>query len=258
MSNNYTLGRGQLHFGQFAPGTQEPRGERYFGNTPDLGYNAEEETLDHYSSDDGIRRKDESVSLQVDYAGSFTTDNISVENLAMFFLGESSIQTTTSGTVTDEAHNAVEQGFTYQLGTNATNPAGVRSVSAVVVTDDSGTPVTFDLTDDYTVDLELGRVTIVKGGAITDGTNLLISYSVAATSRERVVSKGTTVEGALRFISKNPVGKQIDHFMPWVKIRADGDFTIKGDEWQTLPFSIEILSKTGLEAIYMDGRPYTP
>ena len=33
---NFTLGRGQLHFGQFKDGTQAPQGERYFGNTPDL------------------------------------------------------------------------------------------------------------------------------------------------------------------------------------------------------------------------------
>lgn len=255
MDNNYTLGRGELYFGQFAPGTQTPQGELYFGNTPELAFAAEQETLDHYNSDEGIRQKDESVILQQDYMGNFITDNISPENLALFFLGESSTITDAGSTVTDEEHDSVAPGRTYQLGTSAAMPAGVRKVSAVTVTDDAGTPQTFTVTDDYTVDLDLGRVYIVPGGAITQGTNLLISYTVDASSRSKIVSKGKAIEGALRYISKNPAGDNIDYFMPYVKVYPNGDFTLKGDEWQQLPFNIEILKKGTLEAVYMDGRP---
>ena len=257
MSNNYTLGRGEVHFGQFKTGTQTPRGERYFGNTPELSYSAEQETLDHFNSDRGVRTKDESIPLQIDYSGSFITDNISPENLAAFFMGNATVLTDAGATVTAEVHNDVEQGLTYQLGTSTNNPSGVRKVSAVAVKDDATpTPATYVAGTDYTVDLDLGRVTIVEGGAITDGTNLRIDYTITASSRDLIVSKSTVVEGSLRFIAYNPAGKQIDYFMPWVKITPNGDFALKGDEWQQLPFTLEILKKGNLEAVYMDGRAY--
>lgn len=259
MSNNYTLGRGEVHFGQFRPGTQVPRPERYFGNTPELGFTAEQENLDHYSSDRGVRIKDQSVLLQLDYAGSFITDNISPANVAAFFLGEALVTSVTSSTVTAEAHNDVEVGTSIQLGTTTASPSGARNVTSVVVKDDTTpTAVTYVAGTDYVVDLTLARVTILEGGAITDGTNLRIDYSISASTRNRVISKSDTIEGSLRFIAYNPAGENFDYFMPWVKLTPNGDFQLKGDEWQQLPFSLEILKKGSLESIYIDGRPYTP
>lgn len=253
MSGNYTLGRGELFFGQFAPGTQNPRGELFLGNCPELSFTAEQETLDHYSSTRGVRIKDESVLLQLDYSGSFVTDNISPENLAMFFLGESLTSTTTSTPVTGEALNGVEKGRTYQLGTSSTAPAGVRKVSSVVVKKGATTLV---LNTDYSLDAALGRVTILAGSVtVSNGDDLTVDYTIDASTRDRVISKSSTIEGSLRFIASNPAGKNIDYFMPWVKITPNGDFSIIGDEWQQLGFSLEILKKGTLEAVYMDGRP---
>ena len=82
--------------------------------------------------------------------------------------------------------------------------------------------------------------------------------AVEASTRDRVISRGQTVEGSLRYLANNPAGANIDYFMPWVKITPNGDFSLKGDEWQTVPFNIEILKKGDLEAIYVDGRPYNP
>jgi hypothetical protein len=255
-SNNYTLGRGKVFFGQYKPNTQIPRGERYFGNTPELGYSAEQENLDHYSSDEGVRVKDESVLLQLDYAGSFMTDNVSFENLAIFFLGESLTKTVASSTIAAEGHAGVEKGLSYQLGTTAANPAGARMVSAVTVKPTTGTAYVLD--EDYTVDLTLGRVTILETGAIPNQSDIVVGYTIDAHSIDQTVSKSKTIEGSMRYISSNPAGQQIDYFMPWVKITPNGDFALKGDEWQSLPFNLEILKKGTQEAIYMNGRPYTP
>ncbi|MCQ4311689.1 hypothetical protein NAV33_07245 [Pseudomonas stutzeri] len=256
MKQNYTLGRGQIQFGQFKPGTQIPRGERYFGNTPEFGISAEQENLDHYSSDEGVRKKDESVLLQLDYTGSLTTDHISPENMAIFFLGEASKVTTVAATAVEFSFDEIEQGLSYQLGTSDATPSGVRKVANVTFT---GTGATAEAGVDYTVDLELGRITVLEGSEVlTNGTTLAGTYDVEGSTRDRVVSKATTVEGALRFIAKNPAGDQRDYYMPWVKITPNGDFALKSDEWQTLPYTLEILKKGDLEAIYVDGRPYTP
>lgn len=252
---NYTLGRGEIHFAQFKPNTQTPAGERYFGNTPELSYTAEQENLDHYSSDRGVRVKDQSVLLQLDYSGVLTTDHISPENLAIFFLGESMVTTVAAATAQTDTFEDVEVGYSYQLGTTDLTPAGARLVSNVVVEKGAATLVAGT---DYVLDAELGRITVLEGGAIVNGDDIEVTFDIGAHSRDRIISRSNTIEGALRFIARNPAGKNIDYFMPWVKITPNGDFQIKADEWQTLPFTLEILKKGSLEAIYMDGRPYAP
>lgn len=256
MSNNYTLGRGELHFGQFRTGTQVPRGERYLGNSPELGFNAEQENLDHYNSDRGVRIKDESVILQLDYAGSFITDNISPENLAMFFLGESLLETTTALTGETDTFTDVELGLTYQLGASTASPGGVRDVENAALTV-GATPLVAGT--DYVIDEALGRITLLETATnVVDTDQVDVTYDVKASTRQRIISKSDTIEGSLRFIAYNPAGKDIDYFMPWVKITPSGDFQLKGDEWQQLPFDLEVLKKGSLESIYMDGRAYTP
>lgn len=252
--NNYTLGRGEVHFGQFKPTTQIPRGERYLGNTPELGFTAEQENLDHYSSDRGVRIKDESVLLQLDYAGSFITDNVSPDNIAAFFLGDALTTTVVAATGVAFTLSDIEQGLSYQLGTTDSTPSGARKISAFTIT----TPPACVAGVDYVVDLELGRVTVLEGSTkLTEGLASVIgTYNVEASTRNRVISKANTIEGSLRYIAKNPAGDNIDYFMPWVKLTPNGDFQLKGDEWQQLPFTLEILKKGSLESIYMDGRPY--
>lgn len=257
--NNYTLGRGELHFAMFRAGTTTPGGERYLGNSPELSYSATQETLDHYNSDRGVRVKDASVTLQQDYAGALSLDDIDMKNLAMFFLGDSSLLTVATRTVTAEPVNGVEIGLSYQLGTSASDPAGVRMVSAVTLAN-ATTPANVPVAGvDYVADLLRGRITVLEGATkIADGDNLTADYTVDPSTREQVISKSKTIEGSLRYLANNPAGKNIDYFMPRVKLTPNGDFNLKGDDWQVLPFTIEILKKGALEAIYADGQPYNP
>src|SRR5690242_11248499 len=95
LTKNYTLGRGKLYFAKFLTGTQNTNGERYIGNTPALGLKFDATMLDHYDSDQGIKEKDDSITLQVNREGSFTTDNVSPENLALLFFGSTDVLTVT-------------------------------------------------------------------------------------------------------------------------------------------------------------------
>jgi hypothetical protein len=261
MAKNLTLGRGELWFAQYLAGTQTPGGERYIGNSPEFNATIETENLDHFDSDHGVNEKDESIPLSTNRTGSFITDNIDPKNVALFFFGESEIFSVAGATVTDEPINAVSPGLTYQLGQTSTNPSGARMLSgttAPVVTDDAGTPVTFVAGTDYNIDLTLGRLTVLEGGGIGEGDNLQVTYTTLASSRERIISGSQAISGALRYIAFNPAGPQLDWYMPYVKISPNGDYALKGDEWQQIPFSIEILKKVGFEALYIDGRAYTP
>jgi hypothetical protein len=256
---NYTLGRGELYFNKFKPGTQVGMGERYIGNTPAATINVQSDNLDHYNSDRGVKEKDASVVLQTNRTGSFTTDHIAPENLALFFFGSVNALTVAAATALAISFDAVHVGYFYQLGESAAHPTGDRNVTNVVLTDDkTPTPTPLVLGTDYMLNAELGRIEILDGPNIVDGTtNIRGTYDVQASTRELIMSGTTPVEGSLRYIAQNPVGRKIDYFMPWVKLSPNGDFALKGDEWQQIPFNIEILRRTGYEAIYADGRALT-
>lgn len=258
-SENYTLGRGELRFDKFAPGTRNKTGERYLGNTPELNLTTESENLDHFNSDRGVRYKDKSIVLEKTDSGSFIADEISDDNVALWFLGEVSViaQAAQASLVQVIPANRVKPGTYIQLGESQANPTGARNITVTSVTDGAGTPVPYTVMDDYTVDPELGQLYIVPGGAI-DGTEAFtVNYSTAASTRSQVavIGDGTTVEGALRFVSFNPTGPRRDYHWPYVQLRADGDMALKGDEWQQLSFAFDILKLDGYATVYIDGRP---
>jgi hypothetical protein len=257
MANNYTLGRGKLFFARFATGTRTPLGERYIGNTPEFSLTIENEELEHFSSDAGINEKDDSIALSVTRSGSLTTDNIVPDNVALFFFGEAGRVVEAGGVITNESHPEVQQGLYYQLGMSDARPSGARGIlntGITVVSDDSAGTV-FTAVDDYTIDLVTGRLYIVPGGAIADDTSLLVGYTIRSSTRDRVLSGGTPVEGALRYVADNPKGDNQDYYMPFVQIAPNGDYALKAEEWQQIPFTIEVLKLTDREAIYLDGRP---
>lgn len=256
-SENYTLGRGELHFDKFAPGTFNKTGERYLGNTPELNRTTESENLDHFNSDRGIRVKDKSIVLEKNDSGTFIADEISDENVALWFLGTQNViaQSATASIVENIPANRLKPGTYIQLGESQANPTGNRNVTMTSVTSDPVGTTFVGLTD-YTVDAELGRLYIVPGGAIDGTTPLIVTYATAASTRTQiVVGEGTTIEGALRFISYNPTGPRRDYYWPYVQLRADGDFAMKGDEWQQLSFAFDILKREGYASEYIDGRP---
>lgn len=257
---NYTLGRGRVFFDRFAPNvvvgaTTRGEGERYIGNTPEFTLTSESEELDHYDSDAGVRVKDASVQLSLDRSGSFTADSIDRENLALFFLGDAA--TLTQSSATGQIENlTVKRGMFYQLGVTPSNPSGVRKVTVTLITDDAGTPVTIAASGNYEVDEDRGRIYILPAAAaIADGDIIIVTYNVAASTREQVVSKTQSIYGAIRFVANNPKGPNRDYYFPYVKLSPDGDYNLKGDEWQQMGFTMEILKKSSnVESTYIDGQ----
>lgn len=256
MEQNYTLGRGKLHFARFKPGTRIPEGFRYIGNSPEFNMTIENETLDHFSSDGGIREKDDSVPLETTRTASLTTDNINPENVALFFFGTSSILTVAAATGLTETFEGVKAGLSYQLGITPTTPAGVRGIDPATFKAEVG-GVALVLNTDYTLDPDTGRLVLVETSTkFTGDVDVDAEYDLVASKRERVISGSQPVEGALFYEANNPKGKNFDYMMPYVRVTPNGDYALKGDEWQTIPLNIEILKPTQGEAIYLDGRPF--
>lgn len=259
---NYVLGRGRVFFDRFADNiavtaTTRGEGERYLGNTPTVSTTSSSEKYDHYDSESGIKTKDLSVTLSVTRTGTFECDNISKENLALYFSGTSSILNQAAATGTVETIIGCSPDRFYQLGVSPTLPSGVRKVSNVVVKKGVGFTTTVTQAGNYEVDEATGRVFILATSPdIPANTSLQFTYDVATSTREVVISKNQSVYGALRFVAANPVGVNRDIYMPYVSIAPDGDYSLKGDEVQKVGFSFEILKKAdSIEGIYVDGRP---
>ena len=375
---NYTLGRGKVKISRFKPGTQVPAGFLYIGNTPQFSLTIESEDLAHTSSDEGVREQDDSVTLEITRTGSFTTDNISPANVALFFFGDTQTVAVAAATGVTYTIEGVEPGLEYFVGATLVNPVGVKgidpadfvvgtaggtkasgtitigdlplandtntvgsvvytwktgavaaanevligadeaasaanlaaainagaglgvtygtgtvanpdvtaSVAAAVVTvlakaagtggnaivleetgagttvsgatltGGSGTPAEYTLGTDYNMNFDTGLLEIIYGGAIPSGEDLEITYSARANSRSRVISGNAAVEGALIYEANNPKGRNFDYYMGYVQIRPNGDYELKGDEWQSIPFNLSILKpNAGGAAILMDGRP---
>lgn len=259
-SLNLTLGKGKLYFGEFASGTQTPKGERFIGNCLTIAINAEVEELDHISSTDGRKKKDFSAVTGVDRKGNIVTDNMGLDNVGVYALGLVETVTVTSATGSTSVFTGVSPGLGYQLGVTTAKPEGVRKVASVVVTNGLAglSAVTYAVNTDYTVDADRGRITVVAGGAIAEASNLSVTYNVTAHTVRRVVAGGTQKEGSLRFISANPDGPVTDYFFPWVKLGPNGDLNlISESEWATIPLSIEVFEKDGIAPWVATGQPVT-
>ena len=268
-TQKYTLGRGEVFFNKFKPGTNIGEGERYLGNTPEYSLTNEVETLDHFNSDRGLREKDESVLLEISSSGSMNCDNISGENVALFFLGNLLTKSSTSVTAQKEVFTSWKRGLTLQLGTTDATPTGVRKVSNVKV-GKAAKAATLNLTSDisaipgvtivdaagnYEVDLDLGRLYLEPTSTEINGDiKLVVQFDVAAQSREMVISSNDVVQGSLRFVSHNAKGENKDYFFPKVTLSPDGDYNLKGDDWQSMGFTFEALKLQGRERVYIDIR----
>lgn len=251
---NLVLGRGRVYVDRYDE-AGNLTGEVYIGNTPSLSMTGDEETLEHVSSDEGLREVDEEIALSQSDQISFTTDDIQPFNLAMFFRGVD--ETFAQAAVAAVAENVVVQrGRWYQLGTDDNNPTGKRALTLTSVTDNAGPPVAIpNAAANYTFDGDLGRI-FIKADApdIEDGDTVIVTFDVEASSRSVIISRADQVMAAVRFISANPHGAQRDHYWPKVRLAPDGDYELKGDDWQEIGFQGTVLTKTGLQRHYADGR----
>jgi len=253
-NNEYQIPRGKVFFDPF-DANDALTGERYIGNCPGITINIASEKSDHYNSEGGLREKDASILVQVDRTGTLNCDNMSLANLQLFLSGTQEIVTQASTPVANEAHT-VQQGRYYQLGQSVSNPAGVRNIGSVVVTNTAGT-TTYVAGTDYNIDTTMGRIQILTG-AIIDDQIIHVDYTPTATTWDRVKT-GSTAElyGALRIVADNASGDNRDFYMPKVSLTPNGELPIvaEGIEFASMAFSLEVLKPANAEAIYVDGRP---
>jgi hypothetical protein len=113
----YTLGKGILSIGDW-DGTTPPTAGEYVdvGNCPSFEVEVTEESLDHYSSREGTRKKDKSVIIETGYTATFTLDEMSVKNLQIY------LKATLQGSNVLLANTSLEKEYALKFVSN--NPAG--------------------------------------------------------------------------------------------------------------------------------------
>ncbi len=247
---DYVLGKGIIYFDRVIAGVYE--GERDLGNTPGFSVAASTEKSEHYSSRGGLRQKDRDITTSIDRTATLSCDDMRLENLALFIAGDISTVTQAGTPVTDEAIT-VNKGRFYQLGVTTGNPTGVRNVSSVVVTNAAGS-TTYVLNTDYELDAALARIYIIPGGAIANAASILVDYTPAANTRQRIATSSTPVRGRLRYIADNPEGANKDLFAPDVSLSPSGEAQLISDDWASMSFDVGFNQVNGV-SVYIDGRP---
>lgn len=115
-TGNYMLGKGVLKFDRF-DSDGLPTGIRDLGNCPNFSLTPTVETLDHFSSREGLKKKDLSVTLSAGLTAKFTLEEYDKQNLAMALLGE------VSGHVVNLMRVSQVRGTLYFYGDPGAGPA---------------------------------------------------------------------------------------------------------------------------------------
>lgn len=253
MEPNYVLGRGRLFFERFAEGQTTPTGqERYLGATSALTTTRNEQTLDHMNLEGGRKRIDRTATLQEDNNGAFTTDDISRENVALWLGGSGTDVVVAPGVGVVDTFEGVQRGTYLQLGISAASPSGARNVTNVVV-EVAGAPVA--AADNFEIDLALGRIYILPTSAgIADDADVEVTFDVVGGTEHVIIPNGARVEGALRFVADNEEGENQDRYWPHVRLTADGEHSLKGDDWQTMSFNFTSLTRQGQAPVVVTAR----
>lgn len=113
-TGNYYLGKGVLKFNRL-DSDGLPEGLRDLGNAPNFSIQPVVETLDHFSSREGIKTKDLSIDTMVGATVKFTLDEYDKDNLALALLG------TLAGNV---IHGLVSRNLTGELRFFGSNEVG--------------------------------------------------------------------------------------------------------------------------------------
>lgn len=230
--NNILLGRGKIYFDRFdALGAKT--GELFLGNCPTFEITPSPEEIKKYSSATKAADLIASDVLRTSLGLRIVGDEFSKENLAMALFGDTSVIPAAAGTLS-EYFTPVLQGRYYGLLH--------RPIISCAVMDYSSDPV-YVLNVDYKVDMVSGRVYIIEGGGIADGTGIQVFYQWNHADIPIVRGMNqTSVKGFLRFIGDPGRGPKYECLIWRASLRSDGAIGFISDEYASFTLTGDIES----------------
>jgi hypothetical protein len=242
-TKDYSLGRGTLYIAKLNTSTGLPNADGYrdVGNVPDFSISINIEELLHQSSRQGLKVTDKRVVTSQTMNISLSLDELSSENMALFFSGDT-LESVTNPAVAGFSSVALTTDVALGRWYDIVNGSGVRCVDldASKVAVKGGASGTTALTEgaDYTLDLKMGRIfTLAVPATLIAGDNLnvvLTADAGAAATLDQVLSLTKSSEQlVLKFISENPANddEQVEFQFHSATLSAEGDFSLIGDDW---------------------------
>lgn len=168
---------------------------RAIGNVPEFSIEMDSDQVDHNESMTGLRTKDATLVRAKSLTFSGQLEDWDEKNVAWATNGR--VKSITGGSKTNEASpTGLVAGSIWALKG--------QGVSAVTITDSTGSPVTVD-TDDYVVDAEFGTITMVNVTGYTQPFKA--AYTDSSTTAVTLLSDDSQIY-ALRFEGINAVNQQ--------------------------------------------------
>jgi hypothetical protein len=231
------ISRGELYFDRFAAGTMKGEGELYLGNTPGFTVSRTVEEVERFTSYGGQQIQIDSLVTREVHTADITTDNVSMDNLALWFGSElGKTGQIAVGTISESIQ--VRKGRWYQLGTSV-EPFGVRHVEPDIVFTRNGSAL--NVLTNLIVDRVEGRFYVMDEAVnIADGDTLSVTFQWRQSASPDLVESPKEVVGALRYISKNPFGPSVSYFFPYVRLKPASQIDFKTDDWQDFSFDVDI------------------
>lgn len=231
------IGRGELFFGRFIEGTLVSEGEIYLGNTPGFSISRTIEEIERFTSYGGQQIQIDSLITREVHSADITTDNINVDNLALWFGGDVDDSGQEAvGNITENI--VVKRGRYFQLGTTV-EPWGVRHVEPGLTFVVAGTPI--PIAGNLVLDREEGRFYVEPNAPdLPDGTTVAVTFQWRQSFSVTMDTSPKEVIGSLRYIAKNPFGPRISYFFPYVRLKPTSQIELKSDQWQEFSFEVDI------------------
>lgn len=230
----------------FEEGASGVLGYRDLGNLTATGMESAIEKLEHFTNRGGQRQKDAEAVQQSSFTIKFSFDEPNAYNLRWAFLGGDK-----------SAVNAGSYSVVREL-VQLTGVAAIRvamtmaAVPAVVVQAISGSPTTYALTTDYTVQAGASTITRVNGGAITAGDFVMVSYSAQIPAHTKFpVLQSPIINGRARLLIQPTTGAQMLWEIPRCTISPDGAFSLDDTNWMEAAMVLGLLADT-------DNNPTKP
>ena len=252
-SKDVTIGAGRLFIADVnSDGTPGPFS--YVGDSDGFNITTTTTRVEKYAGDGPVAEKIVDQTVQIDHQFGMTLNEVRPENMAIALLGETAVRQQEADATFEEVTTA-KLGSYVNLGATAENPAGVKNISGVEVTD--GDTTTYDIGDDYEVDLASGVVYIRTDGAISEDDPITISATVP---EEGFVHTFTASDGigkkALRYMEDAAEGINRDIYIPYCDVRPEGTIELKSrDEIQQITLELTALvPRTGGRAVTIEDR----
>lgn len=262
-SKYYNTGGGSLKFTPIVNGVLGA--EEEFGQTENIGFSTEIETLTHDNTETNVTYEDMNILKKVTGKLNIETLEISPVMLTRAFLGTNN----TSSVIADAIAGTASLGFVTATALDTAYPIGVKHLdTATIVVKDDTDVTTYVLGTDYTLST-VNNVTMItfptSGGTIVATDVLHITADNSAyddISIEGFID--SKLEGVLTFTSDTANGVSYVYTFHRVSILASGDYTLKSSEdfaklsFEGTMLASELVSGDGISKLFkIEGTELT-